>query len=415
MTIVLSVGLLIFAGFLGSKAIRLIKLPSVTGYLLIGILLGPSGINVITSHNVTDISKIVTPVILGFIAYMIGGNLPLSTLRGLKKSILTITIFEGGSAWLFVLLLVTFVSPILLPSISLDFQSALAMGVVIGGISLATAPAVTIAIIEEIKAKGPLPTTLLGVVALDDALAVIAFAISVGVGVNILGSSDSISFIDFLIREVISVILSIILGLAFGRALVFLGNFARNKQEMLVLVFGAIIISSETSSLLSLFPLLTNIAFGFSVVNLQKPSQDHVTILGDIQQVMFSLFFTLAGAHLDLALIQSAGILAILIVIGRSGGKFIGAWLGATISHAPSVVRKYLGFTLMPKAGVTLGLSLLVMETPGLESISGLIVTGVLASTLINELFTPPLSKFALLRAQALNDANTKELSSNKS
>ena len=139
---------------------------------------------------------------------------------------------------------------------------------------------------------------------------------------------------------------------------------------------------------------------GFTVTNLQKESEDNFEVLRDIQAVMFSLFFGLAGAHLDLDVIESAGILAVVIVIGRSGGKYIGAWFGATISGAPSVVRKYLGLTLMPKAGVTVGLSLLVIETPELEPISSLVVTGILASTLINELFTPPLSKFALMRAE---------------
>lgn len=403
LTAILSVGVLILSGFLGSRAIGIIKLPSVTGYLLVGLLLGPSVTNIVTSETVDELSKIFTPVILGVVAYMIGGNLPLSTLKGLKRNILIITIFEGGAAWLFALLLVTFVSPILLPDLALDFKTSLTMGIVIGSISLATAPAVTMAIIEELKVRGPLPTTLLGVVALDDALAIIAFAISIGVGASILGSDVSTSPIQLVTKEILSIFISIVMGVALGYALVLVGRLTRNRQELLVLVLGTIIISSEISSIFNLFPLLTNMALGFTVVNISKQSEDNVGILSNIQEVMFSLFFSLAGAHLDLRVIESAGILALLIVLGRSGGKFVGAWVGATVSGAPQVVRKYLGFTLMPKAGVTVGLSLLVMETPELEPISTLVVTGVLASTLINELFTPPLSKFALLRGERYN------------
>lgn len=406
LTVILSIGIFIFLGLLGSRAIKLIKLPSVTGYLLVGLLIGPSGINIVTHDSVSEISKVATPIILGLIAYMIGGNLPMSSLRGLKKNVLIITLFEGGCAWLFVLMLVTFIYPILIGSLSIEFNTALAMGVVIGAISLATAPAVTMAIIEETKAKGPMVATLLGVVALDNALAIIAFAISIGVCANILGSGESLSAIGFLAQQLIFVVFSILLGMSFGLILIGASRFVRNERVIIVLVVGMVLISSEVPLLSNIFPLLTNMVFGFVVVNLQKEGRNHVRIPGNIQELMFSLFFTLAGAHLDLSLIKSAGILSLLIVLGRDGGKFVGGRFGATVSGAPLEVRKYLSFALMPKAGVTLGLSMLVMETPQLEQISSLVVTSILASTLINELLTPPLSKFALLRAEKLTESN---------
>jgi Kef-type K+ transport system membrane component KefB len=407
-TIIFSAGLLMFLGFLGSRAVGIIKLPSITGYLLIGLLIGPSVFNVVTLENLSQLSHIVTPVVLGVISYMIGGSLPLSTIRGLKRNILVITAFESGFAWLFALLLITFLAPLLLPALSLDFKTALTMGIIIGGISLATAPAVTMAIIDELNVKGPLPSTLLGVVALDDALAIMAFAISIGVGAAILGDGTSASMINIVTQEVIYIGVSILMGLMLSPLLILASRFTRNRQELLVAILGIVIISSEISSMLNLFPLLTNMTLGFAVANIQKESEDNIGILKDIQAVMFSLFFSVAGAHLDLKVIESAGILAVVIIIGRSGGKFIGAWFGATISGAPQVVRKYLGLTLMPKAGVTVGLSLLVVETPGLEPISTLVVTGILASTLINELFTPPLSKFALMRAEKSNKTDAK-------
>ena len=124
-TTILSIGLLMFLGFLGSRVVTKIKLPSITGYLLVGVLIGPSGINAVTSEKVAELSHIVTPVVLGVIAYMIGGSLPLSKLKGLKRNILVITGFEAGCAWLFVLTLVTLLAPLLLPDLGLDFKTSL--------------------------------------------------------------------------------------------------------------------------------------------------------------------------------------------------------------------------------------------------------------------------------------------------
>lgn len=399
MNAVLGAGVLIVIGFVGSRLIRKFRLPAVTGYLVAGIVVGPSVFGVLTTEIVEQLSQVITPVALGIIAYMIGGSLPLSTLRGLKRNIVLITIAEGGCAWFFVLMLVTFVAPLVLPSLSLDFRTYLTMGIVIGGISLATAPAVTMAIIEETRARGPLATTLLGVVALDDALAIIAFAVSVGVGATILGAESTISPARLLLTELGHIGLSMALGGFFAFAILWLVRFASDRREVLVVVLGIVVLSAEVAVLFDLFPLITNMVMGFIVANREKPSQDLIAVVHDIQEVIFVLFFTLAGAHLDLGIIRVAGPLAVLIVLGRSGGKFLGAWLGATLSGAPEVVRRYLGFALMPKAGVTVGLALLVVETPELQAISSLVVSGVLASTLINELFTPPLAKFALLRA----------------
>ena len=140
------------------------------------------------------------------------------------------------------LTLVTLLAPLLLPDLGLDFKTSLAMGIVIGGISLATAPAVTMAIVEEMKVKGPLPTTLLGVVALDDALAIIAFAISIGVGANILGSGTSAALINLLLQDVALIGLSILLGVILAPILLLVTRFTRNRQESLVAILAIVII-----------------------------------------------------------------------------------------------------------------------------------------------------------------------------
>ena len=393
------IGIVLISGFLASLAMRRIRFPAVTGYLVIGIILGPSVSGILSSELTEQLSGIVTPVALGIIAYMIGGSLPLSSLRGLKRSIAIITLAEGGFACVFVAVLVTFVAPLVVPGTALDFRAFLAMGIIAGGISLATAPAVTMAIIGESKARGPLTTTLLGVVALDDSLAIIAYAIALGVGVSIMSTSGSISMPGMLITELGHIGLSLVLGVVSALLVLWIIRYSRNNQESLIVVLGAILLTAELAAYIGLFPLLANMTLGFVIVNREKPAQNVIGVVHEIQDIIYILFFTIAGSHLDLGIIQSAGILAGLIVLGRCLGKFFGAWLGATVSGAPRVVRRYLGLTLLPKAGVTVGLALMVVETPELQAISNLLVSGVLASTLINELFSPPLSKFALTRS----------------
>ena len=396
---VIVVGTVLIGGFLASLAMRRIRFPAVTGYLVFGIILGPSVSGILSSELTEQLSHIVTPIALGIIAYMIGGSLPLSALSGLKRSIAIITLAEGGFACVFVAVLVTFLAPLVIPGTALDFRAFLAIGIIAGGISLATAPAVTMAIIGESKARGPLTTTLLGVVALDDSLAIIAYAIALGVGVSIMSTSGSISIPVMLITELGHIGLSLVLGVVSALFVLWIIRYSRNRQESLVVVLGAVVLTTELAAYLGLFPLLANMMLGFVIVNREKPAQNVVGVVYEIQDVIYVLFFTLAGSHLDLGIFQSAGILAVLIVLGRCFGKFFGAWLGATVSGAPTVVRRYLGLTLLPKAGVTVGLALMVAETPELEAISNILVSAVLASTLINELFSPPLSKFALTRA----------------
>ena len=399
MNVVLVMGMLVVLGLVGSLLIRRIKFPAVTGYLIVGILLGPSVSGILSVEMTRQFSHVVTPLALGIIAYLIGGSLPLSTLRGLRRNIALIVVCEGTFAWLFVLVAVAFVAPLVLPPSILSFESYLAMGIIIGAISMATAPAVTMAIVSEVRAKGPLTTTLLGVVALDDALAVMAYAISIGAVTVLLGTADTLSPAMLFLSQLGLIGASVALGIGAAFLMLWFARFARNRQELLAMLLGSVVLSTGLAEQLNLFAIIANMALGFVVVNRQKASFDLISVVWDIEGVVFVLFFTIAGAHLDLGIIRSAGLLAGLIVLGRCGGKFLGAWTGATLSGAPPMVRKYLGLALLPKAGVTLGLALLVVETPGLESISPLLISGVLASTLINELLAPPISKLALVRA----------------
>lgn len=273
------------------------------------------------------------------------------------------------------------------------------MAIIIGAISCATAPAAVLAIVHEYRAKDPLTTTLLGVVALDDAFTIVSYAIAISIaGVLIIGV-QALSLYQILIAPILDIAGSLLLGTGFGFALVYMSRFARTRKTLLVTVLGMIMLSIGTAKILGISSLLANMAMGFVIVNKMRPSEEMFRVIDDIEDVIFAMFFTLAGAHFDLGVVKTAGILALLIAIGRFSGKFIGAKMGAAISQAPEVVRKYLGFGLLPKAGVTVGLVLLVQQNSAFTTIGSIMVNAILASVIINELIAPLLTKYALFKA----------------
>lgn len=401
-TIILNLALLTISGFAVGRMIKLVKLPAVSGYLLMGLLLGPSVINILDYDTVASLSNIFTNPILGIIVYMIGGNASARALAGFRKSILLISIVEGSLAFVCASLLIIFMGPILLPDLSLNYTEWLATAIVIGSICIPTAPAVSMAIIQELRATGPLPTTLLGVIALDNFLAIIAFAICSSIAVAVI-DGVIIESISIFINQVIKIIVSIAIGVLSAYLLSFTGRLIRNGHQRQVLVILVLVSTSIFTSAIGMYAILANLVLGVTIVNISTNSTDYTEILNPLKELMFCIFFSLAGAHMDLQMMKSAGLLTGVIVIARDGGKFIGAWIGATLSESADPVRKYLGLTLMPKAGVTIGLCMLVTEIPQLEPISTIVVTSVLASTLINELSAPPISKFALSKGTISN------------
>jgi len=400
MNLILAIGVLIITGFSGGLLARKIKFPRISGYIIIGILLSPSLLNIIPSRLIKGELSLVTDVALGIIAYLIGGSLSLRRLRGLGRGILTITSFESLGAWLFVGLLIAFLGHLFVPLNPLHAsysQTYLPMGIIIGAVSCATAPAATLAIIHEYRASGPFTTTLLGVVALDDAVAILSTSVAISFSRMLIGGS--ISPYKMLLPPLWEIAGSLALGVGVGFALIHMSPLAKTRKTLLGLVFGMIMLCVGLSRTLGVSPLLANMTMGFVIVNRMKESQQLFGVIDDIEDVIFAMFFTLAGAHFDLRVMAAAGVLSLLIILGRFSGKYLGARIGSSLSHAPESVRKYLGLGLFPKAGVTVGLILLVQRDPAFSMIRNLIISAVLASVIINELIAPPLTKYAIFKA----------------
>ncbi|KPJ50382.1 hypothetical protein AMJ40_03120 [candidate division TA06 bacterium DG_26] len=395
MNLALAVAILAIAGYFGGGLARRIRLPRVTGYLVVGMVLSPSLLGVIPRELIDNQLSIITDVALGIIAYLIGGSLEMKTLRGLKKSIFSITFSQAFATWAIVTLTLVFLFPAVTDQSSTSY---LAFAIILGAVSMATAPATTLAIVHEYRAKGPLTTVLLNVVALDDALAIIGYAIAMIIARVLHPDIGAVSWASAFTAPVAEVLGSAALGAVLGFWLVNLSRVVKARQTLLVVVFGSIMLAIGLSKLLGLSALLANMALGFTVANLRGTRQ-LFGVINDVEDLTFTIFFTFAGCHLDLAVLQMGWILAMVIVASRCTGKYLGTWIGAVVARAPSILRKYLGLCLLPKAGVTVGLILLIRDYPGFEATKSLVVNGILASVIINELLAPPLMKYALFKS----------------
>ena len=394
MNLILAVGIMIVIGFLGGLASEKFKFPMITGYILIGVLLSPSLLNIIPRETVGELD-IITDVALGIIAYLIGGSLHWVDLRRLAKSIAWIIPLESLGSWFLVTLVLASLGSLIMPDETF-WQTCFPMAFIIGAISCATAPAATMAIISECRAKGPFTTTLLAVVGLDDVIAVVAFAIASGISRPLVNGAESISFYQMLGTPFLHIIESISIGIAFAIVLMHTIRLARTRELLLVVVFGMIMLCTGVSTYLGLSLILANMVAGFIIANKVK-RREMFLVVEEIENVVYVIFFVLAGLHFDLSVMKLAGILALLIVIARCLGKYMGVRVGAGISHAPDNVKKYLGLALLPKAGVTVGLVLMAsLEFP---TFGVLMLNAVLASTIINELIAPPLSKYAIFKS----------------
>ena len=394
MNFILDLGIIITAGFLGGALARRLKFPRVSGYVLVGVLLSPSLFNVISHTTVEDLD-VFTTIALGIIAYSIGGRLHLGAIRRIEKSIFLIGTFQGAAAFILSILVITFLAPLFLNISGATILTVyLPMALVIAAMASATAPAAVMAEVHEFRASGPFTTTLLSVVAFDDAIAIVLFSVALGVALPLVDVSQAFSFYQALLLPLLQIVGSIAIGAVFGFALTYAARQVKNRA--LVLVLGTIMLCTGVIELLGWSVVMANLVIGAVVVN-RIPRRDMFLAIEGIEDVVFAIFFVLAGLHFELDVMQTVGLLAVLVLVGRLGGKYLGARVGASIAGAPEPVKKYLGFALMPKAAVTLGLALLAQRA--FPELGDIIFNVVLATVIINEIFSPFLVRFAITKA----------------
>ena len=386
---------MLLAGYLAGALAARLHFPRITGYLVAGMFLNPSVLHAIPQAAVDKLNFIIT-VVLGVVSYVIGGGLRLDTLRKLGKAIVSITIFQGLMPFLLSALLVAGLGPFVLSIPGGMLATFAPMALVLGAIAVSSAPAAVVAIVHECRATGPVTTTCLAVLALTDAFTVIAFACSLDIGRALAKGQQIAELGNMLAVSVLHVMGSVVAGAAFGWLLLKGLERIRAAWGLLATISTGIIILTAAAETWGLSSILANMASGFVVAN-RSGREEMLTVLERIEETLFVLFFVLSGMYVDIAALNAAGVLVVLIMLGRMVGKYAGARIGAALVGAPESLRKYPGFVLLPKAGLTLGLAFLARQA--FPSFGPILFDALLASTVINMLLTPPLAKLALVRS----------------
>jgi Kef-type K+ transport system membrane component KefB len=341
---------------------------------------------------------LVTEIALGIIAFSIGGALELDKIKKLGRQILVITMVQAFAVFALVSLSVFFLYP-LLQGRAFDSPGTLAsVAILLGAICAATAPAAVLGVVHEYKAKGPMTTTLLGVVALDDGVTLVLFSLAGGIAGSLAGGDAS--WVHSVILEPGREIgLSMVIGGTMGLFLRLLSPAVRRKGSLLGISLGAIFTVSGLALTLHASPLLACMMLGFAMANLMNHYHQWFESVERVEEPILAMFFVVAGAHLDISAFTTAGLLAVIIIVMRTAGKVAGGFMGAAASGAAVEIRRYLPIGLLPQAGVSIGLVLAAKEFVGDPAAAKIMVNAVLASVIINELISPALVKVALTKA----------------
>lgn len=387
MNTLLALGIILFLGFFSARFINKIKFPSVTAYLILGILIGPYVLNIIPK-DIIETSGFISNIVLSLIAFTIGQNFSRDIFSRIGRSVIWISTLEACGAWVFVTL-------IFFTVLGQPFYIAL----LFGAISAATAPAATIMVTREYNAKGPFTETLLGVVAIDDAWCLIIFAVSLAVSKGIYTHmAGSYMVIKTIFKALVEILGSFLVGGCAGFILHKLSRYTRTHGELLTYILGLILICSGLSIQFHLSVLLTNMFLGAVLVNIKREDNSRFfDILKGIDHPLYLIFFVLAGAHLDISLLTKLGLIGAVYILFRMAGKALGAWLGGSVSQAETKVRKYMGLALVPQAGVALGTALIAQAQ--FPEAGNLILTTIVATTVIYEIIGPLCTKIALRKA----------------
>jgi len=405
------IGVATVLAFYCGRTMKFIRLPLIIGYMLLGVVLGPSFLN-IASSSLQDSLSFITEIALGFVALSIGLELKFSALKRQGIGIIYIILLESFGAFILVFLAIYFLT------------GNLPLSLIFGAIAPASAPAGTVAVIQEYKAKGSLTKALYAVVGFDDGLGIIIFGFAAAFARSILsyqigGTSNAWLSILQPIKEII---FSFILGGGIGIIFCMFARKLKNPTDVFILTFGFVLGIIGLCKILHLSLILTNMIVGILVINTQPAPlirKIHAR-LPEVMPLLFILFFTLAGTSLHINLLPSLGLIGIVYILTRSAGLLGGARLGAILGKSEEKIKKYLGLGILSQAGVAIGLALIVKhEFRGLgkvvevingtnvtsgDKIGAAVITTVTATCIFFEIIGPILTKIGLTKAGEIRE-----------
>ena len=393
--LMLLIGIMMFFGSFGGRLFQKLKIPQVVGYIVIGILIGVSGLAVLGKNTVAALNPISTAS-LTLIGFLVGAELKIEVIKKYGKQFVGILIGESITPFFVVWILTGTVTYIFTKSVA----QALSFGLILGAICAATAPAATTDVLKEYRTKGPLTTTILGIVAMDDAVALILYAIANTISAPLLGG-NSVSLISQLGAIAYDIFGSVALGLAFGFILnLILKDIMQNEGRVLGFSLGTLFLCTGLCNSLGLDNILSAMFIGFYMTNFaHKKTSTMFKLVEKFTPPVYVLFFVTVGAKLNVWIVTPfIALIAILYVAGRTVGKTIGSRLGARITGAPESVRKYLPYCLLSQAGVAIGLSIAAgNDFP--DSIGPQIMLIITATTFIVQILGPICVKYGVTKA----------------
>lgn len=407
MQILLAIGIAMFAGLFLSRLTSKFNLPDVTSYLVAGVIIGPLCLGRLgveglgfSSFEFVESMGLISDVALGFIAFSIGSEFRVSALRKTGRQATIIAVFQALMATVLV------DAVLLLLHLILGDRLPVSTCIILGAIATATAPAATLMVVNQYKAKGPLTDILLPIVALDDAVGLVVFAVSNGIARAL--NSGEVSMVSLLLNPVLEIICSLILGAILGWVFSLVEKFFNSNSKRLSLAVAFVVICTALSKLdlelpggveIGFSSLLVTMMCGTIFCNLCDFSEEIMYKTERWTAPVYVLFFVISGAELDLTVFADLAVVGIGLayIISRSAGKILGATLSAKMTRCEQTICKYLGITLLPQAGVALGMSVTVAAEFGAEG--AVIRNIVLFAVLIYELVGPIMTKAALTAA----------------
>ncbi|MBP3608798.1 MAG: cation:proton antiporter [Lachnospiraceae bacterium] len=405
MNILLSVSIALLAGLLMTRAFKPFKLPAVTAYLIAGVLIGPyclgalhiDGLGFGSMEEVGSLG-VISQVALGFIAFSIGSEFRLDDLKKIGKQAFVIGIFQALVATLFVDLALLAVHMIMPDKLTVPQL------ITLGAIATATAPAATLMVVRQYKANGPLTKLLLPIVALDDAVGLIVFAVSFGIAKTLV--SGTVDIVSIIVNPLVEIVCSLLLGAVMGWLLTQLEKLFNSNTNRLNMTIAFVVMTVALSTLkfeigpvhVGFSSLLVCMMLGTIFCNICPLSEEMMTRSDKWTSPLLALFFVISGAELELSVFTDVAIVGIGVVyiLFRSLGKYFGAFASAKATKCAPQICKYLGITLLPQAGVALGMCTTAMQ---LGEQGNLIRNITLFAVLIYELFGPMMTKMALTAA----------------
>ena len=394
LNVILLMGLAIFFGTAGARIFQRLRIPQVVGYVVIGLIIGESGLNLISRDTVEMLSSF-NMFALGIIGFMIGGELRRDVFRKYGKQFLIILCSEGIAAFI----LTASLSGLVAWFFSGDIHISVAIALVLGAIASATAPAATVNVLWEYKTRGPLTSTVLAIVALDDGLALLLYGLASSIAVAFLGRTDR-SILASIFTAVFEIVGAVLLGVLAGLLLSFILKRIKESDKALAFTVSSVLLVIGLAIALKVGSILAAMILGVTIANLAgRRKRSTFELVEKFAPPIYVLFFVLAGAHLVIAEIKGWMVVMVLVyLLGRTAGKMLGSWFGASVSNAVETVRKYLGLCLLSQAGVAIGLAIISSQL-FVEDVGHAIIVIVMTSTFVVEVFGPIFVKLGVTRA----------------